>query len=59
MKKIILSAAIVLSVSAMTMAQSDKAASAPASTATAVKTDGPMMKFEKEEYNFGAIKQGD
>ena len=59
MKKIILSAAIVLSVSAITMAQTDKAASAPASTATAVKTDGPMMKFEKEEYNFGAIKQGD
>ena len=63
MKKIILSAAIVLSVSAISFAQHENhtatnPAPAPA-PATAVKTDGPVMKFDKEEYNFGAIKQGD
>ena len=55
MKKLILSAAIVLSVSAISFSQQTTSATAPA----AVKTDGPMMKFDKEEYTFGTIKQGE
>jgi len=58
MKKVILSAAVVLFVASASIAQTEKSA-APASTATAVSTDGPVMKFDKEEHNFGTIKQGD
>jgi hypothetical protein len=64
MKKYILSAAIVMSVSAVSFAQHEgHSHSTPAATgtqtSTAVKTDGPVMKFEKEEHNFGVIKMGD
>jgi hypothetical protein len=66
MKKIILSAAVILSLGTLTYAQTDththSAASpaTPASTVTAApRPDAPMMKFDKEEYNFGTIKQGD
>ena len=58
MKKVILSAAVVLFVASASIAQTDKNA-APAATATSVSTDGPVMKFDKEEHNFGTIKQGD
>src|SRR6187399_553205 len=56
MKKTILSVAVILSLSSVSFAQ--QTAATPA-TATAVNADGPSMKFEKEEYSFGTIKQGD
>lgn len=64
MKKIILSAAIVLSVTAVSLAQHDThTATSPATTtppaATVKSADSPVMKFEKEEYSFGTIKQGE
>ncbi len=64
MKKIILSAAAVLFVASATFAQTEKSATpapapAPAPAVTAANPDGPVMKFEKEEHNFGTIKQGD
>lgn len=58
MKKVILSAAVVLFVASASIAQNEKSA-APAPAVTAVSTDGPVMKFDKDEHNFGTIKQGD
>ncbi len=57
MKKIILTAALLITVSAVTFAQNEKPAVAAA--AATVKSDSPIMKFEKEEFSFGSIKQGD
>jgi hypothetical protein len=63
MKTMILSAAAVLFMVSASIAQTDKAAPVQASpaavTAPAPNPDGPIMKFEKEEHNFGTIKQGD
>jgi Protein of unknown function (DUF1573) len=60
MKKIILSAAVILFVSSsVSFAQHENHAAATSAPAAAVKKDGPVFKFEKEEYNFGTIKQGD
>ena len=58
MKKMILSAAAVLFMFSASFAQTEKAA-APAATTTAANTEGAAIKFEKDEYNFGTIKQGD
>ena len=58
MKKMILSAAAVLFVVSASIAQTDKAA-APAAATTVSNADGAAIKFEKDEYNFGTIKQGD
>lgn len=57
MKKLILSAALLLTVSAIAFAQNEKpAVTAPSATA---KSDSPVMKFVEEEFSFGTIKQGD
>ncbi|HMT28651.1 MAG TPA: DUF1573 domain-containing protein [Bacteroidia bacterium] len=61
MKKMILMAALVVASVGLSNAQADKAQ--PVSTTSAAKPvenkNAPVMKFDKEEYNFGAIKQGD
>lgn len=58
MKKMILMAAFVVATASVTLAQADKAQTA--SPAKPVDSKNvPVMKFDKEEYNFGAIKQGD
>ena len=61
MKKTILSAAIILSLSSVSFAQHEGHSHTTAAPATSpiVNADGPSMKFEKEEYTFGTIKQGD
>ncbi len=67
MKKFLLSAVVLVSVSAVSFAQHQHPPTTPATTTTTTTTatpapanpDGPVMKFEKEEFNFGNIKQGD
>lgn len=51
-------AAMVVATAGFTMAQTEKAQTAAAKPAE-VKAGGASMKFDKEEYNFGVIKQGD
>ncbi len=57
MKKMILMAAMVVATAGITLAQADKAQTP--STGTEVKAGSAVMKFDKDEYNFGAIKQGE
>ncbi len=60
MKKIILMAAIAVTSVGVSLAQDGKvqATTKTAETTTAT-ASGAEMKFEKEEFNFGTIKQGD
>ena len=58
MKKMILSAAAVLFIASASFAQTDKSA-APTTAAAVANPDGAVIKFEKDEHNFGTIKQGD
>jgi hypothetical protein len=61
MKKSILSAFVMLSFTGASFAQSSDhvhTAAAP-ETKVVVNADAPVMKFDKEEYSFGTIKQGD
>jgi hypothetical protein len=50
MKKIILAMAVVFTAASISFAQTKTAAS---------NTAVPVMKFEKDEHNFGTIRQGD
>ena len=58
MKKIILMAAMITAISGIVVAQTEKTQTA-AVKPTEVKASDAVMKFDKEEYNFGVIKQGD
>lgn len=58
MKKIILMAAIAVASIGVTLAQDSKV-QATTKTADTKTTSGAEMKFEKDEFNFGTIKQGD
>jgi len=61
MKKSILSAVVILSLTGMSFAQTNNHTHTATTTDSkaAVNADGPVMKFDKEEYSFGTIKQGD
>lgn len=64
MKKFLLSAVVLVSVSAVSFAQHQHTTPATTTTTTTAapapaNPDGPVMKFEKEVFDFGNIKQGD
>lgn len=62
MKKTILLVSMFVALSAATQAQNEKTATPAATQVAAPATDNPNQadfSFEKDEYNFGTIKQGD
>lgn len=58
MKKIVLMAAIAVASVGVTLAQDSKVQATTKSADTKT-SGGAEMKFEKDEFNFGTIKQGD